>query len=118
MPRVRRDPRQALQPTPGLLTDAEIVRALRGFRFDPEFRGQRRVPIRALAGLVGLSHQTLYQAMRSDLPMRPRKISRCTRAKLSGAIAAISDGRLRFRRRKKVWEADGSIQLPTNRPER
>jgi hypothetical protein len=97
-----------LQPPPlGLLTDGEIVRALRRFRFDAEFREVKRVPIRVLAGLAGLSHQTLYQAMRPDLPMGPPKISTCTRAKLSGAITAILEGKLRFRRRNQVWEIEG-----------
>jgi hypothetical protein len=109
MPRALRGQRRHEPAAQGLLTDAEIVRALRRFRFDPEFRGARRVPIRVLASLAGLSHQTVYQAMRPDPPMRPLKISGCTRAKLSGAIAAILDGRLRFRRRKQVWEIEGSI---------
>jgi len=42
-PRAVRNQRQALPPVPGLLTDAEIVRALRRFRYDPEFRGLKRV---------------------------------------------------------------------------
>jgi hypothetical protein len=72
--RTVRDQSQPLRPTPGLLTDAEIVRALRRFRFDDEFRGARRAPIRALAELVGLIHQTVYLAMRPDLPRRPGKM--------------------------------------------
>jgi hypothetical protein len=47
------------------------VRALRRFRYDPEFRGAKRVPIRVLAALLGLSHTTLYESMRPDRPMRP-----------------------------------------------
>ena len=106
--RERHDQQRALQPTLSLLTDAEIVRALRRFRFDPEFRGPKRVPIRVLAGLAGLSHMTLYEAMRPDLPARPRRISELTRIKLSGAIREILGGGLRFRRRRQVWEIDGS----------
>lgn len=56
-------------------TDEEIVRALRRFRYDPEFRGAKRVPIRALADLAGVTHMTVYEAMRSNLQARPRKIS-------------------------------------------
>ena len=106
--RERHDQRRTLQPTPSLLADAEIVRALRRFRYDPDFRGPKRVPIRVLAGLAGLSHMTLYEAMRPDLPTRPRRISELTRIKLSGAIREILAGQLRFVRRRQVWEIDGS----------
>jgi hypothetical protein len=99
-----------LPPTSDLLTDDQIVRCLRRFRFDPEFRGTRRVPLRALAELAGLSHQTVYQAMRPDLRTRPRRISDLTRIKLSGAIREILAGRLRFRRRRQVWEIEGIIR--------
>jgi hypothetical protein len=106
--RVIRVRRQVLQPTPGLLTDAEIVRALRRFRYDPEFRGPKRVPIRVLAEMAGLSHATIYDAMRPDLPSRPRRISEATRIKLSFAIKAVNEGRLRFRRRGQVWDVEGA----------
>ena len=112
-PRAVRNQRQALPPAPGLLSDAEIVRALRRFRYDPEFRGAKRVPIRVLADLVGLSRMTIYEVMRPDLRTRPKRmISKRTRAKLSPAIAAILDGRLRFRRTKHVWEIEGSMLRP------
>jgi hypothetical protein len=97
------------QPTPGLLTDDEIVRALRRFRYDPEFRGPKRVPLRSLAELIGLSHMTVYEAMRPDRPGRRRNISEFTRARLSWAIAAISEGRLRFRRTKHIWTVEGDV---------
>jgi hypothetical protein len=106
------DQRQALQPAPGLLTDAEIVRALRRFRYDPEFRGPRRVPIRVLAEMAGVSPVIIYKTMQSDLPTRPRKISVRTRAKLSPVIAAILDGRIRFQRQKWVWVTEGSMLRP------
>jgi hypothetical protein len=60
-----------------------------------------------LADLLGLSHTTIYQTMRPDLPTQPRKISETTRIKLSFAIKAINEGRLRFRRRRQVWEIEG-----------
>ena len=104
----RHDRRQAVRPRPGLLSDEEIVRALRRFRYDSEFRGPKRVPIRTLAEIVGLSHTTIYQAMRPDLPTRPRKISETTRIKLSFVIKAISEGRLRFRRHGQIWNAEGA----------
>ena len=84
-----------------MLSDAEIVRALMRYRYDRAFRGERRVPIQTLADYIGLSHETVYQAMRG-------KISNVTRAKLSWAIVAIADGRLRFRRRGQVWEIERS----------
>jgi hypothetical protein len=109
----RHDRRQAVRPRPGLLSDEEIVRALRRFRYDPEFRGPKRVPIRVLADLVGVSRMTIYEVMRPDLRTRPKRmISERTRAKLSPAIAAILDGRLRFRRAKHVWEIEGSMLQP------
>ena len=112
-PRAVRNQRQALPPAAGLLSDAEIVRALRRFRHDPEFRGPKRVPIRILATLVGVSRMTIYEVMRPDLRTRPKRmISERTRAKLSPAIAAILDGRLRFRRTKHVWEIEGSMLRP------
>ena len=112
-PRAVRNQRQALPPAAGLLSDAEIVRALRRFRHDPEFRGPKRVPIRILATLVGVSRMTIYEVMRPDLRTRPKRmISKRTRAKLSPAIAAILDGRLRFRRTKHVWEIEGSMLRP------
>ena len=115
-PRALRDQRRGLQPVPGLLTDAEIVRALRRFRYDQEFRGPKRVPLRALAELTGLSHMTLYEAMRPELPPCPRRISELTRARLSPAITAILEGRLRFRREKQIWVVDGSML--NNEPQR
>ena len=109
----RNNRRPASPPTPGLLTDAEIMRALRRFRYDPEFRGPKRVPIRVLADLIGVSRMTIYEVMRPDLRTRPKRmISERTRAKLSPAIAAILDGRLRFRRTKHVWEIEGSMLRP------
>ena len=109
----RHDRRQAVRPRPGLLSDEEIVRALRRFRYDPEFRGPRRVPIRVLADLIGVSRMTIYGVMRPDLQTRPKSMfSERTRAKLSPAIAAILDGRLRFRRTKHVWEIEGSMLRP------
>ena len=97
------------QPAPGLLTDDEIVRVLRRFRYDREFRGLKRVPLRTLAELIGLSHMTIYEAMKPDLPGRHTRISESTRARLSWAITAISEGRLRFRRTRHVWTVEGEV---------
>ena len=79
-----------------MLPDAEIVRTLMRYRYDREFRGERRVPIKTLADCVGLSHETLYQAMQGSISER-------TRAKLSWAMVAIAAGQLRFRRRGQRW---------------
>src|SRR5262249_11364939 len=87
-----------------MLSDAEINRALRRYRFDRQFRGSRRVPIKTLADFVGLSHETLYQAMKGSISDR-------TRAKLSWALAAINDRRLQFRRRGREWQAEASGPL-------
>jgi hypothetical protein len=83
-------------PPPRPLPAAEITRALRRFRYDPEFRGRRRVPVRTLAGLVGLSYETLYQAMR-------HRMSERTRSLLSWWITAILGGRFHFRRCGQQW---------------
>jgi hypothetical protein len=87
---------------PSLLPATDVVRVLLRFRYDPAFRGERRVPIRTLATFVGLSHETLYQAMRAGTA------SECARAKLTWALADILDGRLRFRRRGQRWEPEGN----------
>jgi hypothetical protein len=52
-------------PSPVMLPRAEIKRTLLRFRYDREFRGPRRVPIKTLADFVGLSHETLFQATRA-----------------------------------------------------
>jgi hypothetical protein len=108
VPRALRDQRPT-QPAPGLLTDDEIVRALRRFRYDREFRGPKRVPLRTLAELLRLSHMTIYEAMRPDPPGRRRRISEHTLARLSWAITAILEGRLRFRRTRHVWTVEGNV---------
>ena len=79
-----------------MLLKAEITRTLMRYRYDREFRGEHRVPIKTLAHCVGLSHETLYQAMKGSISER-------TRAKLSWAIVAIAAGQLRFRRRGQRW---------------
>jgi len=86
------------------LSDAEIVRALRRYRFDRQFRGPHRVPIKTLADFVGLSHETLFQAMRG-------KVSDRTRATLSWAIVAIAEGRLHFRRHGQQWQLEAGGPL-------
>jgi hypothetical protein len=85
---------------PSVLPASDVVRALRRYRYETHFRGERRVPIRTLAGLVGLSHETLYEAMRRG------GASEVTCGKLTWALEAIADGRLRFRRRRQVWEPE------------
>jgi hypothetical protein len=82
-----------------MLSKAEIMRTLMRYRYDREFRGERRVPIKTLAYCVGLSHETLYQAMRGSVSGR-------TQAVLSRAIIAIREGRLRFHRSGQHWSAD------------
>ena len=82
-----------------VLPDAEIVRTLMRYRYDRAFRGECRVPIRTLADFVGLSHETLYQAMRGSISDR-------TETKLSWALTAIKDRRLQFRRRGQKWQVN------------
>jgi len=93
--------------TPRLLSADEIKRALRHFRYNPDFRGEKRVPIKTLGDLCGLSRDTVHVAKRTGT------MSQRTRALLSWAILAISEGRLRFRRVGQVWtwEACGPAPL-------
>jgi hypothetical protein len=101
----RRRRAKPVDDAPGVMLPAtDIVRALRRYRFDRQFRGLRRVPIKTLAEFVGLSHETLFQAMRG-------KISDRTRGKLSWAIVAVGDRRLRFRRRRQVWQIETTAPL-------
>jgi hypothetical protein len=95
----RRLPFPVFGPSP--MAAADVVRALRRYRYDSAFRGAHRVPIRVLAGLVGVSHETLYETMRIGTA------SEGTRAKLTWALKAIAEGRLRFRRRGQHWELEG-----------
>jgi hypothetical protein len=97
---------------PRPLSTEDIRRWLLRFRFDPEFRGQRRVPIKVLAGIAGLHRDSLYEVV-----LRKRA-SLLVRAKLSPAITAIEAGQLRFRRRGQIWEIEGSIFPPPKRPYR
>jgi hypothetical protein len=82
-----------------VMSDAEIKRALLRYRYDRIFRGDCRVPIKTLAGYIGLSHETLYQAMKGSISERTRVI-------VSWAIAAIAEGRLRFRRCGQAWQIE------------
>ena len=102
--RARRRREIPVYPSPAMLPRADIARTLLRYRYDREFRGPRRVPIKTLAGYVGLSHETLFQAMRG-------KISDVTRAKLSWAIVAIAKGRLRFHRHGQVWQIETTAPL-------
>jgi len=85
-----------------MLSKAEIMRTLMRYRYDRVFRGERRVPIKTLADHVGLSPETLYQAMRGSVSDR-------TQAVLSWAIIAIREGRLRFHRSGQHWSAEGLV---------
>jgi hypothetical protein len=94
---------QKLQPdlaTQRLLSADEIKRALRHFCHNPDFRGERRVPIKTLGDLCGLSRDTVHQAKRTGM------MSQRTRLLLSWAIVAIMEGRLCFRRRGQVWDIE------------
>src|SRR5262249_41379296 len=86
---------------PSIPPASDVARTLLRFRYDPAFRGERRVPIRALAAFIGVSHETLYRSMRVGTA------SECTRAKLTWALRDIAEGRLPFRRRGQRWEPEG-----------
>jgi hypothetical protein len=102
--RARRRREIPVYPSPVMLPRAEIKRTLLRFRYDREFRGPRRVPIKTLADHVGLSREILYQAMRGSISDR-------TQVVLSGVIIAIREGRLRFHRSGQHWSAEASGAL-------
>jgi len=85
-----------------MLSKAEIMRTLMRYRYDRAFRGERRIPVKTLSDHIGLSHETLYQAMRGSISDR-------TQAVLSWAIIAIREGRLRFHRSGQHWSASGAL---------
>jgi hypothetical protein len=72
------------------------------YRYDRAFRGERRIPIKTLSDHLGLSHETIYQAMRGSISDR-------TRVVLSWVIIAIREGRLRFHRSGQHWSAEGQV---------
>ena len=102
--RARRRREIPVYPSPVVLPRADIARTLLRFRYDREFRGPRRVPIKTLADHVGLSREILYQAMRGSISDR-------TQVVLSWAIIAIREGRLRFHRSGQNWSAEASGAL-------
>ena len=100
--RPRRVRENLVHPPCVMLPDAEIVRTLMRYRYDRAFRGERRIPIKTLSDHLGLSHETIYQAMRGSISDR-------TRVVLSWVIIAIREGRLRFHRSGQHWSAEGQV---------
>jgi hypothetical protein len=85
-------------PAQRLLSPDEIKRELRRFRYDHSYRGQNRVPLKTLGDFCGLGRDAVWDAlMRGEMSQR-------TRTLLSGAIIAIMEGKLRFRRHGQVWQ--------------
>ena len=82
---------------PGLPAD-QILRALRGWRYGRDRSDKNRVPFAVMARLSGVSRQSLYTIVRTG------RVSSTHRAKLSSAIEAILEGRLRFKRRGQRWQ--------------
>ena len=102
--RARRRREIPVNVSPVMLSREEIARTLLRYRYDREFRGPRRVPIKTLADHVGLSREILYQAVRGSISDR-------TQVVLSWAIIAIREGRLRFHRSGQHWSAEASGAL-------
>jgi hypothetical protein len=78
---------------------SDIVSALRRYRYDPELRGERRVPLAVVAALAGLSRETIYQALLG-------KMNETTRVVLSRIISWIETGQVRLRRCGQRWEPE------------
>src|SRR5262245_34614686 len=78
-----------------LLLSADVLaRELRKYQYDPECRGVRRVPLRALARYAGVGWTVVHAAAAQ------RRISTKSRLRLSRAIREIKAGELSFVRRK------------------
>jgi hypothetical protein len=75
-----------------LLAPAVIAKELSKFRCDPKFRGDRRVPLRALARYARVGKNVLYAACKG------RRISNQARLRLSLALRDIMAGKVRFKR--------------------
>lgn len=80
------------------LTRDEIIRELKRYRWDPEFRGEKRIPIKPLAEYMGFSRQMMY-----DIMSRHRRIGKGSIAKVEATILDIREGRLRFKYIKRQW---------------
>jgi hypothetical protein len=83
----------AYQPIaqPSVLRPDQIVCSLRPIGL-PECRGDRRMPLSAVAPMTGLSRLTLYRAQDSD------RLSANMRDLLSPIVPAFAAGKRRFRR--------------------
>jgi hypothetical protein len=75
-----------------LLSREVIARELSKFQHDPKFRGDRRVPLRALARRARVGKGVVYAAARG------RRISNQSRLRLSIALRAIMSGEVGFKR--------------------
>jgi hypothetical protein len=80
----------------------DIVRALWRYTMDPEMRGERRVPMRAIADLAGVDVQVVSAIRRGDRS----KYGAQALAKVGNVIASIENGEVRFRRRGQVWQPE------------
>lgn len=75
------------------MTEEEIIRWLRRFQMDPEFRednipnGVKTVPLRCFAKLAGVRRATLYEMLR-----RKRNPQRAMLQRLTMAIEAVQGG--------------------------
>jgi hypothetical protein len=70
-----------------------------------EGRRQRRVLISAIAAMSNLSRETVYQARRSIMSERTRKL-------LSRTLTSIERGEVTFRRRGQRWENEDHTIAP------
>ncbi len=79
------------------LTLDEIIRWIRRFRYDPEFRdanGRYTVRLATLCRFAGIQRQNVYMIMRKEMKLTPNY-----RNRLTYAIRCVEHG-LRFERRK------------------
>jgi hypothetical protein len=83
-----------------VLSKREIARALGRYRRDPEFRGERRVPLAAVASICGLSRQAIYRAECGIMGDETTQII------LSKVIRQIENDEIRFRRVGREWLVD------------
>jgi hypothetical protein len=85
---------EAIDPceVPNLLPPEVIARELRRFQYSPELRGDKRVPLRALARYARVGKTVVHAAAQG------RRISNRSRLRLSLVLRAIMSGELSFKR--------------------
>jgi len=87
------------------LPEAEIVRELKRYRYDPhdiDNTGRGRVPIKGLSDYLGIRRECLHRYIFYGRIPKRRIVP------LSDAIMAIRNGKLKFVRHGQTWNVEGA----------